>query len=163
MKLLKEKISDDKGFALPVVIITLAVLGILIVSLAFMSASNTRQVITQEKNLKALYLARSGLEIAYAALMEEYEGETLFSTFVSPGGRNNDRYRDNNPLTDEIDMQDGTTEISIYLDDSQEWLTIKATGQLDEGVGGAVMYLDIGVSDPTNLIWRRSQESEGGG
>lgn len=57
-----------KGAALTFVIIMFAVIFILTMSVLFIFSSNTRQVVAQRNFLKAYYIAKSGVEIGFAAL-----------------------------------------------------------------------------------------------
>lgn len=145
--------KDNRGFALPVVLIALIVLGIILVSLAALAANNTRQTITQESNLKAHYLARSGIEIAYGALMTTEEGtvDRLFDTF-----EDNENYTLNDTI--EIDDQHGnlvgSVEIDIYR--NGDWVTIHALGDLTDGQGHSELFLDIDIDEPELIIWRRN-------
>ncbi|MCD6435303.1 MAG: hypothetical protein J7L15_02845, partial [Clostridiales bacterium] len=52
------------------VLVYFVVLSILITSVYFVVNNNTKQVASQENRLRAYYVARSGIDIAYAALMQ---------------------------------------------------------------------------------------------
>ena len=65
------KLRKRKGFALMTVLFVVIILSIFFISIITITQSNTKQVRLQEDNLRAYYLARSGVDIAYAALMEE--------------------------------------------------------------------------------------------
>ena len=67
------KLRKRKGFALMTVLFVVIILSIFFISIITITQSNTKQVRLQEDNLRAYYLARSGIDIAYAALMEEEE------------------------------------------------------------------------------------------
>jgi len=153
MKCYIENIKNEKGFVLPIVLIMLVVLGIILISLAALAASNARQTVAQEHNLKAHYLARSGIEIAYGALMTTEEGakDRLFDTF-----EDNESYTLNETIeiNDQSDNLVGSVEINIYRSD--DWVTIHALGNLSDGQGQSELFLDIDIDEPEHIIWRNN-------
>ncbi|GEN55989.1 hypothetical protein GCM10012290_09660 [Halolactibacillus alkaliphilus] len=69
--LIKERLTNEHGFVLPLVLLVMVVLSVLFVSMFALADANTNQVVVQENNLRGYYMARSGIEIAHAALMTE--------------------------------------------------------------------------------------------
>lgn len=82
MNYINNNLKRIKGFALPVVLMVMVVLSILFISIITIAQTNTKQVAIQENNLRAYYLSRSGIDIAYAALMEENGGELNINKFI---------------------------------------------------------------------------------
>ncbi|MDM8535112.1 hypothetical protein QUF55_10485 [Clostridiaceae bacterium HSG29] len=78
MNFIKNKIyriiDNENGFSLPIVLIVFIVFSILFTSAIFVTQVNTSQIDSQEDNLRAYYVARSGIDMAYAALMQEDTG-----------------------------------------------------------------------------------------
>lgn len=66
---LKEKLNNE-GATLVIVIMVFTVLTILFASTIMVTQTNTNQIDSQEDHLRAYYVARSGIDIAYAALMQ---------------------------------------------------------------------------------------------
>lgn len=146
MKRLISFFRKNDGFALPTVLIAFVFLGILALSITLIATNNTRQVIRQEDNLKAHYLARSGIEIGYGALMMLEGTEILFETFLD-GGRN-----ETETLEDTVSLQGGDVTVSISR--NGDYITIHAVGELDNDGGSSQIYLDIDIDDPTLISWR---------
>jgi|GEM_PF-1550985 competence protein ComGC len=67
--LIKKRLTNEQGFVLPLVLLVMVVLSVLFVSMFTLTETNTNQVVVQENNLRGYYMARSGIEIAHAALM----------------------------------------------------------------------------------------------
>lgn len=133
-------LKDNKGYALPIAVIALAFLGILLLSIATIAANNTRQAVAQEDNLKAHYLARSGIEIAYGALMTD-EGDLFYDL------------DDGQSLASEtIALQGG--EVTVNVERDGDWVTISAVGELENGEGRSEIHLDIDVNNPETTRWR---------
>lgn len=78
-------LKHDKGFALPTVLMVMVVLSILFTTVIMITQANTREIVLQEDNLRAYYIARSGIDIAYTALMEDpsNNGDTKIKKFIS--------------------------------------------------------------------------------
>lgn len=66
---LRNLIRNEKGSALAFVIMILLVLIIIIASVAAVTTANIKQASNQEKGMQAYYIARSGAEFAYEALL----------------------------------------------------------------------------------------------
>lgn len=67
---IKNILLNENGFSLPLVLMIFVVFTILFTSAIFVTQTNTMQIDLQEDNLRAYYVARSGIDIAYAALMQ---------------------------------------------------------------------------------------------
>lgn len=63
-------LKNEKGFSLPLVLVIFAVLTIFLTSSLKISRNNAKQVQNQESNMRAYYVARSGIDIVYAALLK---------------------------------------------------------------------------------------------
>jgi len=60
--------TNKEGYALITVVVVMVVMSILFLSAYTLIQSNTKQIIAQENNLRAHYLARSGATLAYTAI-----------------------------------------------------------------------------------------------
>lgn len=69
--------NDNKGFALVLVIVTLAVLSILGVALLSRSLSETREVAYQEKKIQAHYIARAGADAVATNIIINHDRDML--------------------------------------------------------------------------------------
>jgi len=69
-KKMNKILNNENGFSLPLILVIFVVFSILFTSAIFVTQTNTSQIDSQEDNLRAYYVARSGIDIAYAALMQ---------------------------------------------------------------------------------------------
>ncbi len=117
----KNTLKSNNGAALVVVLITLLVLSILTLSVIHTNMTNTKQVVSQKEHLQAYYLAYSGLEIGYSALLLN-NGELLDEFKSRANHTRNDKvhYVDSN--SDEID-------ITIKSSSDKQKITITSIGK----------------------------------
>lgn len=112
-----KQIQNRRGVALSFVIMILAVVTIMVSIVALIAGANIRQASTQEKGLQAYYIARSGAELAYDALMTTTP--SLIDTFKS-----NSSYT----LTeDNVDFEKGTADVKVTSSGSGETQKILIT------------------------------------
>lgn len=136
----------NKGFALPLVLMVVLVLSILFISIITIAQSNTRQVAIQEDNLRAYYLARSGIDIAYAALMDD--NEKNFREFLN----------DSSPLVHSDlglpsnDSPIGYVDIEV-TDFSEDEVRIHAIARMAKGKGKSRLSLYIDKTNITRIRW----------
>ena len=69
-KKMNKILNNENGFSLPLILVIFVVFSILFTSAIFVTQTNTSQIDSQEDNLRAYYVARSGIDIAYAALIQ---------------------------------------------------------------------------------------------
>ncbi len=69
----RKKHNDEQGFVYIVTLFIFAALLLIFTAVMVLTENNTKQLDTQEDHMRAYYLARSGVEIAFAALMEDHE------------------------------------------------------------------------------------------
>ncbi len=136
------------AYALPMVLVVVVVLSILFVALATMMQTNTKQVAQQEDNLRAYYLARSGIDISYAALMSEESGTAKIHAFIADG---------TTVLTDTLTLtEDGQTlgtvavTVSVVGDD----VRFKAEATANGG-GSSTLNLYVEKDDFSKTRWER--------
>ena len=67
---IKNILLNEKGFSLPLILVIFVVFTILFTSAIYVTQANTAQIDSQEDNLRAYYVARSGIDMPYAALMQ---------------------------------------------------------------------------------------------
>lgn len=142
------KIYKLEGFALPLVLMVVAVLSILFISVFSISQSNTKHVVTQEDNLRAYYLARSGIDIAYAALMEESKGELKIQKFIKDTKTTSLYEKLALPKAD-----DPVGFVEIEVTKSDEEVRIKATAKMVNGSGTSTLSLYIDKNNFSNIKW----------
>ncbi|MBF4693849.1 hypothetical protein [Fusibacter ferrireducens] len=67
--MIKKRDPNEKGFALVAVLIVVVVLSFLFLAIVNLTNNNAKQMDMQEDHMRAYYLSKSGIDIAYAALM----------------------------------------------------------------------------------------------
>lgn len=137
MNIKNNKFSNKKGFALPMVLLVVVVLSILFSSLIIMTQANTKHVTLQEDNLRAYYLARSGIDIAYTALMED--NEKKFKDFLND---NDELLHDNLALPDDIETV-GHVDVVVTKPDGEVKIHAKARTESGNGTSKLSLYIDI--------------------
>lgn len=113
------KLKARGGYALAMVLVVMVVLSMVAVSILTLSRQNIQQASAQEENMRAHYLARSGIDITYEALMTNNEAkiEAFIADTTTPL-----------PLKDKIVFED-IGEVEIEVNKDTEWVHIKATGK----------------------------------
>lgn len=139
---------NNKGFILPMVLLVMVILSILFVSINFISSVNTSQIAIQEDNLRAYYLARSAIDIVYAALMEEKDGVLKISKFIN----------DNtiSELVDELYLPDKTNPVGIVeitVSKLNDEIKIQSIAKTSEGKGSSKLSLYIDKDNFSNTRW----------
>lgn len=140
-------IKNRKGFALPIVLIVMVILGILFISITRIAQTNTIQVTIQEDNLRAYYLARSGIDIAYAALMEEKDGELKINKFLQGT---------DNVLTHSLTLPNDTSpvgDVDIEVSKVDNEVRIHALAETLKGKGTSRLSLYIDKDNFTRTRW----------
>lgn len=138
-----------QGYALITVLVVVVVLSILSLGLFFMTNANTKQVTVQEDNLRAYYLARSGIDLAYAALMVDNGGVPKLVDFVSEG---------TTVLTDTLELPsasqvEGTVAIRVEMEGAE--VHFRAEAKMKSGTGSYVLNYYVDKDDYTKTRWGR--------
>ncbi|WP_350344539.1 type II secretion system protein [Proteinivorax tanatarense] len=148
---------NNKGFSLPMVLMVIMVLSILLASVFSLTQSNTKQIVAQENNLRAYYLARSGIDIAYAAMMEEDE----------PYGQKIHRLIKYNDEIEHIGLElpqnepIGSVNLRVYYDEAAKEVIIESKANLIDASGASKLSLHIkydenNPGDFTKTRWVRN-------
>ncbi|SES63386.1 hypothetical protein [Anaerobranca gottschalkii] len=133
----------DKGAALPLVIIAVLVIAIISLSIYNITSNNIMMVKYQENYLKAHYLARSGIEIAYEALWAD-NGQLL---------ENLDNLGKLGPET--IELADGKVVVEVWQikRGNRDWVVIQGIGSYkNTGIENKVI-LEFEKENPENQRW----------
>lgn len=139
MNIILNKLNNESGYTLPIVIIVLVVFAILFTSTIVILKSNTKQITTQENNLKAHYLARAGVDLAYAALMQEDSSPSYYLKI-------NRLIDDGNPIIhNELalpkDDPIGHVDVTALLDGDEVKIYANATMNNNQGTSTIAMYI----------------------
>lgn len=118
------------GSALAFVIILFFITIIVFTSVNFLFSSNLKMAVSQEENLRAHYLALSGIDITKSTLLSPLTVEagvekTMFN-----------KIREDNSLaslTDSITIDGEVVNIQVTYDKTEDNITIKSTANLKSG------------------------------
>lgn len=148
----KKWLKEEKGAALAWTLILFVVMTILATSIMFIVQQDLREVVMQEKRIKTFYIAQSGVELSYAALMQnenEYFNKMVNDTVVS--------------MVDEIDVYDGETvvgkaavTVTPEMIDGKKWIKIVSIGTLTGETMTVRTVMRIDSTNIMNVIMERS-------
>lgn len=149
----KEILSGRRGAALIFVILALVLVSIFALAVASLVHGNLDQAVNQESDMQAYYLALSGQDLAYSALLQEdVDGNTLVDTYFSTAVHSNPA--DVVPLTDILGSADGmsggtvTITVSAITNDSERWVKIVSEAALDDSGVTKTITLMFQASNP---------------
>lgn len=141
------KLKNRSGSALAMVIIVFLIVSILLSSVFILSASNTKQVTTQEQGIHSEYIARSGAEAMFEFLITvETSRLAQYDTWANPY------------ITDEsVDFSEG--EASVTVDkttyDGRKRVRITSIGKADGSNITKKAVLEFDLVGYGNVSWSR--------
>lgn len=142
-------IRNNKGAAMAYVMMSLVVVFIVIAIVSSIAQANIKQASAQEKGLEAYYIARSGAELAYEAIMTT--SPSLIEAFKA----------DKNKVETEngIDFEKGTADIKVTTTgtgDNQK-IIIESIGTLyDKDISRTVtLEFFINYDEKPGMVWSR--------
>lgn len=141
-------INSKKGIGLVYVMLVLIVMSILSVAIFTLFVSNLDQVNTQEDSIRAHFVAMSGVEIAFGALIQDnqslltYHFDKHVGTTVSP-------------ISDSIEVEGGQADITIssYVQDGLRYVRITSIGRLDDSTHSKTLSMHFRIEYPEIQIW----------
>ena len=141
-------IKNRKGVSLVYVMLVLIVMSILSVAIFTLFVSNLNQVKTQEDSVKAHFVAMSGVEIAFGALVQDnrsllnYHFDKHVGTSVSP-------------ISDTIVVTGGEADITIssYVEDGLRYVRITSVGRLDNSTFTKTLSMHFRIEYPEIQVW----------
>lgn len=122
-------INKRKGSVLTYVLIILIILSIITTSIAFLFSSNFMMAKRQEENMRAYYLALSGIDITISTLLStvEIDSNGEEKSMVSIIEEDNvDR-----EFNDEIEIEGDKVKINLKYDSNKKEFIIKSSVELD--------------------------------
>lgn len=138
---------NNKGVSLIFVILVLMVMSILSVAIFTLFTSNMAQAKRQQDSISAHYVAMSGVEVAFGALLQNNRS-LLISYF--------DRADDLEvTLSDSVDLDNGHADIVVrsYVEENERWVQITSTGVLDESTVEQVIKMKFKLDYPQIQQW----------
>jgi type II secretory pathway pseudopilin PulG len=142
-------IKSNKGVAMAYVMMSLVVVFIVIAIVSSIAQANIKQASAQEKGLEAYYVARSGAELAYEAIMTT--SPSLLDAFKA----------DKNLVKTEngIDFEKGSADVTVTTSgtgDNQK-IIIQSVGKLyDKDISKTVtLEFFINYDEKPGMVWSR--------
>ncbi|MCK9442992.1 MAG: hypothetical protein M0Q14_00445 [Tissierellaceae bacterium] len=137
-----------EGFIMIFIFIIFTISLIIGIAIQFVALSNLKQIKNQENNIKAYYLAYSGAEIAYAALLKP----------DSKGNKKIDSYNNSiiNPEPINLDFdEDGIDDVSIKIkyDKEKDTIFIESIGILNDGDKTYTLNMSFSKQYPEIKLW----------
>lgn len=138
--------KNRKGVSLIWVIIALVFVSIMTISISTIAQSNILQAKRQDDTLQAYYIARSGAELAYEALITS--SPSLLLPFTSPSNSEN-----NHKITDSIVIGEGTADIVVtsYNIDTVKRIKIESIGELNNVTKRIILEFD--ATSKADIRW----------
>jgi type II secretory pathway component PulK len=147
--MMKNLISDSRGNALAFVMFTLLLVFFMVSIVISITQTNIRQASAQERGMQAYYVARSGAELAYEALL--MTTPSLLSSF-----------QDDNSLVlveNDIDFEDGTADVRVTSSGSGagQKIRIESVGTLKENNISRTVILEfyLNYDQYPDMVWSR--------
>ncbi len=146
---MQKLIRNKHGAAVAYVMLALIVVFIMVSVVASIAQANIKQAGYQENSLMAYYIARSGAELAYEAIMTTTP--SLLDTF-----KNNSAYT----LTENnIDFEKGTADVKVTSSGTGESqkIIIESTGTLKSKPVSRTVTLEfyIDYSNKPDMYWSK--------
>lgn len=141
--------NKRQGSALAFVLVIFLVISILVSSILYIFNNNLKQAKRQQDSIEAYYLAYSGAELAYAALMTDVSGSKKYNELVD----------DDDELTETVEFGNGKIDILAKLSDEEnfdEWIEIRSTGTLNKNNQSYTRTLFFNPGNPADRVWRNN-------
>lgn len=141
-------LNNKKGVTLIYVLLVLVVMSLLSTAIFTLFVSNVRQIEIQEDSVKAHFIAVSGVEVAFAALMQDNKSllNDHFNVALNATVT---------PLTDVVTLDNGEADITIssYVDDGLRFVRITSLGRLTGSTTTRELNMIFRVEFPEVQTW----------
>lgn len=143
------KANGNRGSALVYVFVIIIALSVLTMTILSILASNTKQAQYQQDSMEAYYLAYSGVQMAYSALL------------ANNNAKMNELTRTTNPVAEErqTGISYGNGKITVVAIESTDagyegWILITAVGTLDRNNMQYTRSMYFDPSNPIDMVWK---------
>jgi hypothetical protein len=150
MKIWRKVLKEENGAALVWVLILFMMMMILVPSALLISRQDTLETVNQDNRIRAYYIALSGVDLGYAALMADISGSKYIEQFISDPTK---RY-DNQEVT-VTDVGKALVSIDSVEIAGHRWIRITSVGHLDDSSMTATSIMRI-RTDNFSFIMRES-------
>lgn len=137
--------KKEQGSALVMVVLAFMVITIIVTSVFVLAGNNTKQVASQNEGIESYYIARSGAEATYQALLTS--SPSLLTQFQSGG----------TVVTDTITFNEGKAEITVegFNEGTIRRVRITSVGTADGTNVSRKSILEFNYSGYDNIKWSR--------
>lgn len=141
-------ISNKKGVSLVFVILVLLVMSILAVAVFTLFTSNIAQAKYQDDSIRAHFVAISGVEVGFAALLAD-DQKLLNDYFKKPNATNVI------PISDTITLDEGTASITIssFVEEDLRYVMIKSVGSISGSSVTQELKMKFRIEYPEIQTW----------
>ena len=150
-KIYKKKL-DKNGVTLVYVVLVMLVMSLLGVAVFTLFSANLSTAKAQRDSIKAHFLAVSGVEMGFAAVLDtESTGTRLLDTYFKA----NDITSVMGALEDEIELDEGVViiKISSYIDDEERFIKIESTGVPNDLGNSKTLTMHFSAKFPELQRW----------
>lgn len=140
--------TDKRGFTLLFAMAVLLIMSILSVAIFTLFTSNIATEKMQADAIRAHYVAQSGVDVAFGALLQD--GSSLLTDYFDKSASVSVT-----PLTSQITLDSGTADIvvSSYIDGTERWVVITSTGSITGSTVTQVSKLSFNIRYPQIKKW----------
>ncbi|KAF5041884.1 hypothetical protein DSECCO2_518370 [anaerobic digester metagenome] len=137
--------KKEQGSALVMVIIAFMIITVITTSVFVLAGSNTKQVVSQNEGMESYYIARSGAEATYQALLTS--SPSLLTQFQSGS----------TVQTDTITFDEGTAEITVegFNEGTTRRVRITSVGKADGINVSRKSILEFNYDGYDDIKWSR--------
>lgn len=141
-------VMNKRGVALIFVLLIMVVMSILSVAVFTLFTSNIAQEKMQEDAIRAHYVAMSGVDVAFGALLQN--NRSLLTSYFDKALNVTVT-----PLSDSVTLDNGTAAIVItsYVLSSERYVLITSTGSLSNSTVNQVVKMEFRVAYPEIQKW----------
>lgn len=139
---------NKRGVSLIFVILILVVMSILSIAIFTLFTSNISQAKYQQDSIKAHYVAISGVDVSFAALLQDNHSllDSYFNKAIDVTVY---------PISDTINLTNGHANIVIssYIESSERWVLITSTGHVDNSAAIRTIKMNFRLQYPEVQVW----------
>lgn len=141
-------ILNKKGVSLVFVILVLLVMSILAVAVFTLFTSNIAQAKYQDDSIRAHFVAISGVEVGFAALLADNQ-KLLNDYFKKPNATNVA------PISDTITLDEGTATITIssFVEEELRYVMISSIGSITGSSVTKELKMKFRIEYPEIQTW----------
>ena len=140
------KLQKRSGAALVMVMVVFLFVSILLSSVFILGSSNTREVVNQEQGIKSYYIARSGAETTYQALLT-----------TTPSLLEQFKTNSTAKLEDTLNFDEGIAEVKVILftENSTKRIRITSLGKASTSKVERRSILEFDLEGYSNIKWSK--------